>query len=83
MSKITNPAILNILEEAKNPHQPDSVVKSVINKFMDRAAMGYKKYGKDLDRTDLSALDWINHAQEEHMDAILYLEKLKKTLVGG
>jgi hypothetical protein len=25
-------------------------------------------------------LDWINHAQEEHMDAILYLEKIKKEL---
>jgi hypothetical protein len=23
-------------------------------------------------------LEWIQHAQEEHMDAILYLEKLKQ-----
>ena len=82
MSKITNPAILNILEEAKNVHPPDSIVKAVVDKFMDRAAVGYKKYGKDLDRTDLSVIDWIQHAQEEHMDAILYLEKLKKTLFG-
>ena len=58
----------------------DSVVTSVINKFKNRAIIGFKKYGTDLDRTDLSVLDWIQHAQEEHMDAILYLEKLKKTL---
>lgn len=58
----------------------DSIVTAIIAKFEERAKMGRQKYGKDLDRTDLSVLDWINHAQEEHMDAILYLEKLKKEL---
>jgi hypothetical protein len=58
--------------------QCDSVVKSVINKFIDRSKMGKDKYGTDLDRTDLNVLEWIQHAQEEHMDAILYLEKLKE-----
>ena len=43
--------------------------------------MGKEKYGTDLDRTDLQTLDWINHAQEEHMDAILYLEKLKQVIL--
>ncbi len=56
----------------------DTIVKSVVQKFLDRAAFGKKKYGTDLDRTDLSILEWIQHAQEEHMDAILYLEKLKQ-----
>ncbi len=58
----------------------DSVVRSIVNKFLDRAALGKAKYGTDLDRKDLSVLDWIQHAQEEHMDAILYLEKLKQEL---
>lgn len=58
----------------------DSVVKSVLAKFVSRAEFGMKKYGTNLDRTDLSVLDWIQHAQEEHMDAILYLEKLKVEL---
>lgn len=57
----------------------DSVVYSVISQFKQRADFGMKKYGTNLDRTDLSVLDWIQHAQEEHMDAILYLEKLKQT----
>jgi hypothetical protein len=26
-------------------------------------------------------LDWIQHAQEELMDGILYLEKIKKTML--
>lgn len=56
----------------------DSVVTSVISAFQKRADIGKKKYGTDLDRTDLSTLQWIQHAQEEHMDAILYLEKLKQ-----
>ena len=55
----------------------DSIVKSVINKFIKRSIMGKEKYGTDLDRTDLEIIEWIQHAQEEHMDAILYLEKLK------
>jgi hypothetical protein len=56
----------------------DSVVRSIVTKFMERSEVGRKKYGTDLDRQDLSILDWIQHAQEEHMDAILYLEKLKQ-----
>jgi hypothetical protein len=61
--------------------QLDSIVRSVLQKFVDRASFGKQKYGTDLDREDLGVLDWIQHAQEEHMDAILYLEKLKQTLV--
>ena len=61
-------------------HQPDSIVQSVIQKFIDRSKMGKEKYGTDLDRTDLKTNDWIQHAQEELMDGILYLEKLKKSI---
>ena len=60
----------------------DSIVSSIIEKFKQRSAFGKAKYGTDLDRTDLSVLQWVIHAQEEHMDAILYLEKLKQTLIG-
>ena len=57
---------------------PDSIVQAVVQSFLTRAALGHKKYGTTLDRTDLKPLDWIQHAQEELMDGILYLEKLKK-----
>jgi hypothetical protein len=50
----------------------------VINKFKDRSNVGIHKYGTTLDRNDLTTLEWINHAQEEAMDFILYLEKLKQ-----
>jgi hypothetical protein len=60
----------------------DSIVKSVIESFKQRSEIGILKYGKTLDRNDLTFLQWVQHAQEELMDAILYLEKLKKTAEG-
>lgn len=58
----------------------DSVVSSVIEKFKQRAIVGKAKYGTDLDRKDLSIKEWINHTQEELMDGILYLEKMKQEI---
>ena len=60
---------------------PDSVVYSILNNFVDRAEMGFTKYNNTLDRKDLSKLEWINHAQEELMDGILYLQKLKQEVL--
>jgi hypothetical protein len=59
----------------------DSIVTSIIKQFEERSAAGKTKYGTDLDRTDLSLLEWVEHAKQEHMDAILYLEKLKKQFI--
>lgn len=56
----------------------DRIVISVMNKFADRAELGQKKYGTNLERTDLTTLEWLNHAQEEAMDFVLYLERLKQ-----
>ena len=55
----------------------DSIVESVIEQFKQRSNVGINKYGTTLDRTDLTRLEWLNHAQQEAMDMILYLEKLK------
>ena len=56
----------------------DSIVTSIIKQFEERSAMGKAKYGTDLDRTDLDLEDYLQHALEEHMDAILYLTKALK-----
>jgi hypothetical protein len=56
----------------------DKIVKKVIDKFKQRSEAGIKKYGVTLERNDLSFQDWIKHAQEEAMDFILYLEKIKQ-----
>lgn len=60
----------------------DSIVDSIVDKFIDRSRVGKKKYGTNLDRTDLGLEEWLNHAIEEHMDAILYLQKIK-SVIGG
>lgn len=75
----------NIIHDSTNTRQvlkTDSVVDSVIDQFIDRAQFGKVKYNTDLDRDDLSVPEWIEHAQQELMDGILYLEKLKKILGG-
>ena len=61
----------------------DPVVQAVIEKFQQRSELGQKKYGTTLERNNLPFLSWVQHMQEELMDAILYLEKLKKTHENG
>ena len=56
----------------------DTIVESIIEQFKQRSETGIKKYNTTLDRTDLTRLEWLQHAQEEAMDLILYLEKLKQ-----
>ena len=60
----------------------DSIVTSIIDQFTTRAVKGKAKYGVDLDRNDLTLLEWIEHAKQEAMDFILYLERLKFKLQG-
>jgi len=74
--------LMEMEQERENVFQPDSVVSSIINEFLARSKKGKAKYGVDLDRTDLPLLEWIEHAKQEHMDAILYLEKIKQTISG-
>ena len=73
--------IMNTREKmAEMQEQEDSIVKSVIQSYKKRSDVGIKKYNKTMDRDDLSTLDWLQHLQEELMDATLYLEKLKQKL---
>jgi len=55
----------------------DPIVYRVACKIKNRSEAGMKKYGVTMMRQDLTTLQWINHAQEEAMDFIIYLERLK------
>ena len=75
-----------ILYSEKNSRtvlKTDSVVDSVIDQLIDRANVGKKKYSTDLDRTDLSTLDWLNNLQQELLDGANYIEKIKKVMYGN
>ena len=56
----------------------DPVVERVVDKFVSRSDVGYKKYGVTLNDDKSNIFQWINHLQEELMDAVLYLQKLKE-----
>jgi len=56
----------------------DSIVDSVVDKFINRASFGKKKYNTDLDREDVTLSEWLTHLQEELMDAVNYIEKIKR-----
>ena len=57
----------------------DPNVQSVMTKHKTRAEVGMDKYGVDTTRTDVDLRGWLNHLQEELMDATLYLQKLKES----
>jgi hypothetical protein len=55
---------------------PSNTLLSVVEKMHLREAKGIVTYDRSMDRTDLSRLQWLIHAQEEAVDLALYLEKL-------
>jgi hypothetical protein len=56
----------------------DPVVERVVDKFISRSDVGFKKYGVTMDQDQSRIFEWLNHLQEELMDAILYLQKAKE-----
>jgi len=60
-----------------NQQIEDQIVLRVLSRFAERSQVGINKYKTTLERTDLDTLQWLTHAQEEAMDFVLYLERLK------
>lgn len=50
----------------------------VAARIIERAATGLAKYGVTVERTDLTTLEWLQHAQDEAMDTAVYIERLKQ-----
>ena len=69
---------MNITHDQEPIQQQDSILVSVMAKYYERSKRGQQKYGTNLDRKDVDLTGWLNHLQEELMDATLYIEKLKK-----
>ena len=55
----------------------DPVVERVIQKFKNRSAEGMERFGVTMEDNPEKFHFWVENAQEELMDAILYLERLK------
>lgn len=58
----------------------DPIVENVRKKLLGRSDFGLAKYGIGLDREDLDLYAWLNHLQEELMDATNYVERTMQEL---
>ena len=54
------------------------IEENVIQLIKSRAWSGKYKYGVGMDREDLTTFNWLQHLQEELLDAAIYVEKLKE-----
>ena len=55
----------------------DKITEAVVAQLRTRAEKGRDKYGTTMERDDLTLMQWLQHLQEELMDAAVYVEKLK------
>ena len=55
----------------------DAITEAVVAQLRTRAEKGKLKYGTTMERDDLTLMQWLQHLQEELMDAAVYVEKLK------
>lgn len=58
----------------------DPIIKAVIKKIKKRSEVGFKKYGVTLEDDEQTLDTWLNHIQEELMDAVNYIEKARSVL---
>ena len=57
--------------------ETDIVVQEVKELYDKRSQVGINKYGTTLENSTQNTLEFIQHLQEELMDATLYLQKIK------
>jgi hypothetical protein len=70
-------ALKRATTEAVKTMRPASIEDKVIDRIRERQATGRAKYGTTMERTDLDLQQWLQHLQEELLDAAVYVEKLK------
>lgn len=68
---------------ALEPPKGVEIEERIIEAIRSRRDIGRRKYGMSMERTDLNYGQWLTHAQEEAMDLIIYLEKLKRDFGDG
>jgi predicted ATP-dependent serine protease len=61
-------------------NKQDAIVNNVLNSYKSRSEIGIRKYGTTLADNPINVLEWLQHLQEELMDATLYIEKLKSEI---
>lgn len=57
------------------------IEEHIIEQIRARRDAGRAKYGVSMERTDLTPAEWCQHAIEEALDHVIYLEKLRRALL--
>jgi len=57
--------------------EKDVIVQEVKQMYEERSQVGIAKYGTTLEHSTQNTLEFVQHLQEELMDATLYLQKIK------
>ena len=52
------------------------ILYNIIDDLLAREDKGIKEYGTTMDRSDLTEIEWLQHAYEEALDLSIYLKKL-------
>lgn len=63
----------------EEPELPESY-ETIFNVFKNQLSKGVEKYGQDVDKSNLSTEEWVDHSLEEIADLMVYLVKLKEKL---
>ena len=61
---------------SNNEQKEDKIVTQIVEKFKKRSEIGIKKYGTTLAENNTD--DFFSHLEEEMMDSLLYLQKIKE-----
>lgn len=62
------------------PTGTDRNVEAVRARLLSRMQAGLAKYGTTTERTDIDLAGWLQHLQEELLDAAVYVERIKREL---
>lgn len=65
------------------PPPPDPVTETIRQRFLQRQRIGFTRYGIGLGRADFTMDNWLQHLEEELMDALQYVVRLRMTIDGS
>ena len=61
--------------------EANPILVEILKLFRAQQAKGLLKYGKLVELDSHTATEWIEHAQQEHVDSLVYLECIKQKML--
>lgn len=65
---------------AQTEIQNNPILKSIQSKLISQTEKGLKKYGNSVNPSEYTTAQWVDHLQEELIDALVYAETIKSTV---